>query len=182
MRFRQLGAPLTLLLTLLVLVPGCAPEDPKLLLLQAREGYQVDLLNWAERSAPAAQPEEAPAAEPEAEPAAEPEAGPEAEPPAPSAEGLLSLRVTRAMTNIELPCLTVDVIYGGENEEEIGRDTLELDLADLSALGGTKEINLVVPLPDAPIAQVAVDLHRIDLDDPKLVSLCEAKAVPELSR
>lgn len=159
-----------------LLLPGCAPEDPRLLLLQAREGYQVDLLNWAERSAPQEEPAEA------GETPADEELLGEGEAAAPATEGLLSLRVTRAMTNIELPCLTVDVIFGGDDAEEIGRDTLELDLSDMSALGGTKEINIVVPLPDAPIAQVAVDLHRLDLDDPKLESLCEAKAVPELSR
>ena len=180
MRSRQIGAHLTLLV-LLAIVAGCSNEDPKLVLLQAREGYQVDLLNWAERTVEPQAPA-LPAEGDESAPDENLNADTEVPVEAPGREGLLSLRVTRAMTNIELPCLTVDVIFGGENAQEVGRDTLELDLSEMSAQGGTKELNLVVSLPGASIAQVAVDLHRVDIDDPELLLLCEAKAVPELSR
>jgi hypothetical protein len=153
--FRRL--PLVLaLVALIVAAVGCGPEDPVEQLRVTRANYQVELLNWALRGA------------------AEEGAAPTA---------IFSVRVTRQTNILSLPCLTVDVTFGGgeTGEEPVGKKTVVLELEGIEEAGGTLEITKMVEAPGAEVSAIAVDPTPATTAE-ELRELCEAQAVPEFSQ
>ncbi len=150
-----------MLLALLVMagLAACTAPDPRAQLTAARAAYEIAVVgNWAQTP-------------------------PTEESPIPAA--VLTIRVTRRETTVALPCLTVDVLFYGVGEGdpvEVGRRTVELDLADIEQLGGTKEILRRLPLPEgAEVDQLGVVLHDPG-DEEGLRALCEARAFPDMVR
>ncbi len=136
-------------------VLACSPGDPEAKLHAARDGHVLTLSNWAETVSPDGA----------------------------TRGGIFTVRVSRQGTSVELPCLTVDLVFqsAGESPREIGRETIELDLADLSALGGTKDVTRKIALPAEPVEGLAVVLHEPS-SGAALRALCEAKGIPGLAQ
>lgn len=138
----------------LLAAAACGGGDPEMRLRVARAGYDLQLRNWAERGSEAGQPR----------------------------EGLFTIFVSRTSSTVELPCLTVDIVFQGEADgSEIARSTIELDIAELASRGGSMDVTTKLALPEANVAGLAVVLHE-PKDGAALRALCEAKGIPELAR
>lgn len=150
---RSLGG--LLVFTVVAGVLACSPGDPEAKLHAARDGHALTLRNWAETVSPDGT----------------------------TREGIFTVQISRQGTSVELPCLTVDLVFqsGGESPREIGRETIELDLADLSTLGGTKDVTRKIALPAEPVEGLAVVLHEPP-SSAALRALCEAKGIPGLAQ
>jgi hypothetical protein len=156
----------------LLAAAGCAEEDPLVLLAESRAATEVQLKTWMERSLPGVAAEEVGV---DREDSAE-DSG-VGEGLLPERAGFLTLLVVDRGAPLELPCLTIDVVYEtgeGEAAREIDRRVEVLDISRLKETGGL-DLVLEVPLPETPVSAIGVDLHRVA--EAELMSLCEAQAI-----
>jgi hypothetical protein len=139
------------LLASFLLAGGCGPQDPLLELRMAREAHTTTLRSWAE-----APPSEA----------------------SETRQAQLTINVTSGRSPIPLPCLTVDVLFYGEEgaEEPIETTTVELDTADLEARGGAKDVTVRLSLPEGPVEGLAIVLHPAETEE-ALRALCEGRVL-----
>ena len=150
-RDRISGALLGVVLVFGVLA-GCGEVDPVKTLQVARQSYKVEALSWAEGT-PVIR-----------------EGG------TTQRVGVISLRVTDEDSPIQLPCLTVDVVFLGKGEDrpELGREAIELDLTGIGDAGGSLERTRRLDLPEG-LVDLGVASHQATAEH--LRDLCEGKVL-----
>jgi hypothetical protein len=170
-----------LVASLVLLFSACAEKDPFELLVESRARTEVELKTWVEQAAPTDSRDAEPPAEPEPEEPKTAEPAETVEEQATAAERLrvahLSLLVIDRGAPLELPCLTVDVVFEtgeGTDSREIGRRVEELDISRLKETGGLDVVQRV-PLPPESVSAIGVQVHEAPADE--LLSLCEARAI-----
>lgn len=131
---------------------GCGKVDPVKTLQAARQSYKVEALSWVEGT-PVTR-----------------------EDGTTQRVGVISLRVTDEGSPLQLPCLTVDVVFLGEGEDqpELGRQAIELDLTGIGEAGGSLEQSRRLDLPEG-MANLGVAFHQATAE--QLRDLCEGKVL-----
>ena len=103
-------------------------------------------------------------------------------------EVLFSLRVTEEASPLELPCLTLDVLFleeGPDGPKELTRRQIEADIRGLAEAGGTLELTWSLAIPeevssaweDAPPENQAIEIVLHEPGAEGLNALCEAQAI-----
>ena len=187
-RVRAAAPACCAVLVLVGLLGGCTEVDPLQRLAEARYRHEVRLVTWVE-AVPEPTVDSAPEAESGSETpddaVAEVDAVDPVDPvdpidPIESAgvrEAILSLFVASEHSPLELPCLTVDVVFTGSDGEdaELARTTHELDISSLGDAGRSMDVMLRVPVPDGDVAGIYVQVH--DVEPEALATLCEGEAI-----
>jgi hypothetical protein len=103
-------------------------------------------------------------------------------------EVLFSLRVTEEASPLELPCLTLDVLFleeGAQGPKELARRQIEADISGLAEAGGTLELTWSLDIPeevssaweDTPPENQAIEIVLHQPGAEGLNALCEAQAI-----
>jgi hypothetical protein len=103
-------------------------------------------------------------------------------------EVLFSLRVTEEASPLELPCLTLDVVFleeGPQGPKELTRRQIEADISGLAEAGGTLELTWSLAIPEevssawegVPPEQQAIEIVLHEPGAEGLNALCEAQAI-----
>ncbi len=169
---------------LLALLASCDERSPLELLEASRANIELEVLAfeaWPRTPEPPAEGAEATEPKTATPEAADTEASaPEGEAAEPEMDALISLRVSDRGAPLELPCLTIEIVFLGGDQQaptELGRERIELDLSGIRDFGGTFEKDLRYPLPEGAFG---ADVLPVEVERERLTELCEAGALEQL--
>ena len=151
MSCRSVCCLVVMLVPLFLLVGGCAEPDPWVRLAQARDAHEIEPMHWVP-----------------GRPSFE---------DGKSHEGMLSFNVINKKSPMELPCLTIDLIYAKYEDGEmktVSREPYEVNLTGIAETQGMLEHMVRLQLPEGA-TDVAVAAHVATAEE--LKTLCEAKVV-----